>query len=187
MGFNPATGNPIDGAMFMGNTDGDSTADYQLFVDGTELGIESGQYAISSKNGGEVPELQDKFPGQTTPAAQGAAPFDPTNAIVTAANGTLGYGWHVLKIDVNTDAGTAKFSVDDFEIGTIDTASNPGFDLDGTLALTFRDPFGSVSTKPEFSFGVFDNLVVTQVPEPASAVMALLGLLGLAGTARRRR
>ncbi len=173
-------------AMFMGNTDGDSGADYQLFVDGSELDIASGQYAISSQDAQAVPELVAKFPGQSTPAAQGAAPFDPTNTIVTAPDGTLGYAWHVLTVDVDSDAGTAKFAVDDFEIGTIDAAQNDGFDLGGTLALTFRDPFGSVSNKPEFSFGVFDNLVVTQVPEPASALMALLGCLGLVGYARRR-
>ena len=44
------------------------------------------------------------------------------------------------------------FSLDDgFEIGTV-----TGADLSGGLALSFTDPFNSVSTKPEFSFGVFD-------------------------------
>ena len=179
VGFAP--GSTVNGASFLGNTDGDSGSDYQLFADGVELDLDSGAYAISSKDHANAADLMAQFPGQTTPAAQGEAPFDPTNVIVTAADGTLGFAWHRLIADVDSDAGTAKFSIGDFEIGTVS-----GADLSGGLALTFRDPFGSVASKPEFAFGVFDNVSVTQVPEPASMVLAMIGVLGL-GVFRRRR
>ena len=170
----------LNGASFIGNTDGDSGTDYQLFADGAELDIDSGAYSITSQDH-VAQDLMDQFPGQTTPAAQGEAPFNPINTIVTAANGTLGFAWHRVVADVDADAGTATFSIGDFEIGTVS-----GVDLAGGLALNYTDPFGSVASKPEFAFGVFDNLQVTQVPEPSSALLALLGCLGLSFVRRRR-
>lgn len=181
VGFLPENGT-INGASFLGNSDGDSGRDYQLFADGVEERIDQGStaYAVSSQNNNAM-EFTDQYPAvNMTPAAQGEAPFDPTNVIVTAPAGSLGYAWHTLTVDVDTDAGTATFSLDDgFEIGTV-----TGADLTGGLALTFQDPFGSVSNKPEFSFGVFDNLVV--IPEPTSATLLLMAIAGFAGTIRRR-
>ncbi len=182
VGFDPTAGSPYSGAGFLGDTDGDTGADYRLYKDGNLQDIASGQYAIPS-NDNVDPVLQAQFPGQTTPAAQGdAAVFNPTNVIVTAPNGTLGYGWHTLTIDVDSGAGTAKVAIDDFDIGTINSNVGDPVSLTGPFALTFADLFNSVSTKPEFSFGVFDNVVVTQIPEPSSALLALCGLLVLAAS-----
>jgi hypothetical protein len=184
VGFDPMGGRPIDGASFLGSTDGDTARDYRLFKDGTEQFIESGQFAISTQDNsqGELPGL---FPGQTVPAAQGdGASFNPTNVIVTAADGTLAFAWHRLTIDVDSDAGTAQFFVNDVEIGTIDSSVGAPVDLTGPFALTFADLFTSVSTKPAFSFGVFDNVVVTQVPEPSALGLFAVGVLGVI---RRRR
>lgn len=170
----------VNGASFIGNSDGDSSRDFQLFEDGTEILYDPAVYAISSQNNNAA-DLVAAFPGQPTPDAQGEAPFDPTNVIVTAPDGSLGFAWHTLIADVDTDAGTATFLVGDVEIGTV-----TGADLTGGLALTYRDPFGSVASKPEFAFGVFDNVTVTQIPEPNSLALLCLGIVGL-GAARRRR
>ncbi len=170
----------VNGASFIGNSDGDSSRDFQLFEDGTEILYDPAVYAISSQNNNAA-DLVAAFPGQPTPDAQGEAPFDPTNVIVTAPDGSLGFAWHTLIADVDTDAGIATFLVGDVEIGTV-----TGADLTGGLALTYRDPFGSVASKPEFAFGVFDNVTVTQIPEPNSLALLCLGIVGL-GAARRRR
>ena len=180
VGFDPAAASPFSGAGLIGNTDGDSPRDYRLYKDVNEQFIESEQYDISSQDNSEDADLMAKFPGQSTPAAQGdAAVFNPTNAIVTAPDGTLGYGWHTMKINVDSGAGTANFLIDDFSIGTINSNVGDAVNLEGQVALSFADIFPSVSTKPEFSFGVFDNLTVTQVPEPSSALLSIVGLIGL--------
>lgn len=178
VGFTPDS--TINGATFVGNSDGDSSRDFQLFKDGTEILYDPAVYAISSQNNNAA-DLVAAFPGQPTPDAQGAAPFDPTNTIVTAADGSLGFAWHTLAADVDTNAGTATFYVGDVEIGTV-----TGADLTGGFALTYLDPFGSVASKPEFAFGVFDNVSVTQVPEPSSIALLCAGILGLGATRRRR-
>ncbi|MCA9183902.1 MAG: PEP-CTERM sorting domain-containing protein, partial [Planctomycetales bacterium] len=66
----------------------------------------------------------------------------------------------------------------------IDNSVGTAVNLSGKVALGYADIFTSVSNKPEFSFGIFDNLVVTQVPEPSSLALLLCGLPLLA---RRRK
>lgn len=177
---------PLSGAGFLGDSDGDSGSDYRLYKNGEMLAIDSGQYAIPSLNNVD-PVLQAQFPGQPVPAAQGDANvFDPTNVIVTAQDGSLGFAWHRLMVDVDSDAKTASFFINDFKIGTVDGNVDPTLETGGAFALTFADLFSSVSTKPEFSFGVFDNLSVTQVPEPNGLVLGCFAVLGLLGLRRRR-
>lgn len=174
-----AGGSPINGAGILGDSDGDSGSDYRIYSGGSQ---------IAARNNSEA-EISAAFPGQEVPAAQGdAALFDPTNTIVTAPDGTLGFGWHTLEIVV--DGGIATTTITDatgtpFEFGMIDSSADPSA-LDGGVALVFADLFSSVSTKPEFSFGVFDNVTVTQVPEPNAQLLAIFGLLGVAGFRRRK-
>jgi hypothetical protein len=185
-GFDATVGNPRNGAGLLGDSDGDSARDYRLYKDASEQFVESGQYDIPSNDNSD-PVLEAQFPGQTTPAAQGDSNnFDPTNTIVTAPDGTLAYDWHTLLITGNPAAGTANIQIDDLSIGTVDSSVGDAVDVSGGIALTFADLFSSVSTKPEFSFGVFDNLVVTQVPEPSTLAL-LLGGIGLFLLARRTR
>ena len=73
-------------------------------------------------------------------------------------------------IDVDTDAQTASFSIDGFDFGTVS-----GGDYSGDVALVFTDPFNSVSGNADLGFGVFDNLTVTQVPEPSTSLLLLVG------------
>lgn len=178
-----AGGSPINGAGILGDSDGDSGSDYRIY---------SGGEQVAARNNSEE-DIAAAFPGQEVPAAQGdPALFDPANTIVTAPDGTLGFGWHTLAIDVDGTTGMATTTITDltgtpFEFGVVDSSADPSA-LNGGVALAFADLFSSVSTKPEFSFGVFDNITVTQqevVPEPNGILLAVFGLLGVAGFRRR--
>jgi PEP-CTERM motif-containing protein len=60
-------------------------------------------------------------------------------------------------------------------------------DVAGAISFGYQDPFSSISDQPDFQYGLFDNITVSDtvtVPEPAS--MALIGLGGLAMLRRRR-
>ena len=161
VGFDASAGNPLNGAGFLGDSDGDTSTDYRLYKDDVHQAIGSGQYSIVTQNNTDF-DLSDNFPGQTTPDEQGdPANFDPPNEIVIAADGTLAFGWHTLLIEVDTEAGFADFTVDDLLIGAIDSTLGEPVSLQGGVALTFVDLFSSVSTNPEFSFGIFDNLTIT--------------------------
>ena len=115
--------------------------------------------------------LQAAFPAQTSPATQG---------VVTNTLGGLAFDWHTMVISVDTDAQTANFTVDGFDFGTA-----TGGDYSGDIALAHTDPFGSVAGDANLAFTVFDNVVVTQVPEPSSALLIALGA-GLVDLRRRR-
>ena len=181
IGFNQSMGNPFNGVSVLGNSDGDSSRDVRLYIDDLEQLItdDPNYFSIASVNNSDEP-LTSTFMGGTTPDAQTMAPFDPTNVQVTAPNGALGYAWHKMTIDVNADE--AIFHIDDLEIARVPSSVG----VDGNVALTFGDIFPSVSTKPEFSFGVFDNVVINQVPE-SNGIFGLvtMALTGLALLRRR--
>jgi len=56
----------------------------------------------------------------------------------------------------------------------------------GRIAVGYADPFASISSSPDVQFGIIDNVLLIQVPEPTSGVLAILGI-SLAGLSRRRR
>jgi hypothetical protein len=130
-------------------------------------------YAIPSLDGQDAANtaIQEAFPGQTAPDAQGTGYSNPA--------GSHAFAWHTMLIDVDSDAQTANFSIDGFDFGTV-----TGGDYTGDIALVFTDPFGSVAGNADLAFGVFDN--VTVVPEPSMAVLLTLGI-GLLSMRRRRR
>ena len=166
---------PLAGTGLRVNTDGDSGTDYKLFTPSGSLGIDSGAYAIPALNAQDAANtaIQEAFPGSVAPDAQGTGYMNPA--------GTFAFDWHTMLIDVDTGAQTASFSIDGFDFGTIS-----GGDYSGDVALIFTDPFNSVSGDVDLGFGVFDNLSVTQVPEPGAFGMLLWGMVMLRVRRRRR-
>ncbi|MEM7385270.1 MAG: PEP-CTERM sorting domain-containing protein [Verrucomicrobiota bacterium] len=109
----------------------------------------------------------DPLPTSAFPGAGGNAP------------GTLAFAWHKMVIDVN--GASANFTIDGVDFG-----STTGVNDNGSVSLVYADLFTSVSNMPERSFGIIDNLTVTDViPEPSSSLLLGLSFLGLA--LRRRR
>ena len=173
VGFDAAA--PLSGYGLLVNTDGDSGTDYKLFNRDGNLGLDSGVYAIPSLNAQDPlnTDIQGAFPSQTAPEAQETGYTNP--------DGTFAFAWHTMTIDVDTSAQTANFSIDGFDFGTLS-----GGDYSGDIALVFTDPFNSVSGNADLAFGVFDNVSVTQIPEPTTNLMLLVGSLGMLLVRRRR-
>ena len=188
-----------DGASLMITGEGGSSRDWRLYKNTGEQFVESLQYsdfinddANTNNNANGV--LSGAFPGQEAPQGQKDNYPQQTGA---AADGTVAFGWHTMQIQVNPDGvgqgtveatGTATFLVDGLAIGTIDN-SNGGdvVDMTGGVGVIYADLFSSLSDNPELSFGLFDNFVVTQVPEPGGVLLLLLGSLTLLGYRRRIR
>jgi len=166
---------PLAGTGLLVNTDGDSGTDYKLFEPSGNLGIDSGAYAIPSLNAQDAGNtaIQAAFPSQTAPEAQGTGYTNP--------DGTFAFAWHTMTIDVDTAAQTANYSIDGFDFGTVS-----GGDYSGDIALVYTDPFGSVSGDANLGFGVFDNVSVSQIPEPSSHIMMLAGVVVLLMFRRKR-
>ena len=183
-----------DGASLFYTGDGGSSRDYRLFKGTGEQFFASLQYgpALASNNGSD-PAISAAITGQSAPAAQGQAG--------TSDDGDSAFQWLTLLAEVDTNAigsnvtddpGTAKFTLTSaatgmsVEIGTIDNSNGGGaVNMSGNVSLLYGDIFSSLNGVPDLQFGIFDNLVVTVVPEPASLLLMSFGSLALLG--RRRR
>jgi hypothetical protein len=185
VGHDGATAGRNGGSLIISG-EGGSSRDWRLYNDATELFIADGVYSVSSNNafsGDDPPqnEIELVFPGNAPPAAQGA--LDPEqNGVVQDGSG--GFAWHTMTITV-PKTGEIQYKVDGLEIGVLNAGAGPAVTTVGEAGVVYADIFSSVSDDPNYSFGLFDNLVVTDVPEPAT--MVLLGLGGLTAVLRRRR
>lgn len=139
------------------NGDGDSSSDYRHTTPSTAA-VPTGDPTYLNPDfstNNSAQFYQDLFP---------SPPFE--------FDGSPGNSWMELTVTV---ADTVTYWVNGTPI-----ISTPTEASDGLVSLGYADLFSSVGGQ----FVVYDNLSVTAIPEPTTAVLALLGVAGLA---RRRR
>lgn len=168
------------GAWFAADGEGGSSRDYRAYKNVGEQFAESGQWfaGTSSVSGGAHNNSDPYYAGfgaldvAATVPVQYAA--DPNQSGTTYA-GTQGFAWHEVTVTVY---GTwARWTIDGLPIAQLDTTIGSTFDLDGNISIGYMDIFTSVAAKPWFAFGLVDNLVVTDVPEPSSVALLALGAI----------
>src|SRR5205085_12372948 len=115
-------------------------------------------------------------------APAGQRSFFATQSGSTAA-GTLGFAWHVWTIVKDTMQVT--WAVDGHTIATVPLTD---FTTGGSQVTLGNDDTGlsgnSSANNQLFNAEIFDNLVITDIPEPAT--LSLLALAGLPLLRRRR-
>lgn len=163
-----------NGASLLSTGDGGSSRDYRFYKDASEQFIASTQYnPVLASNNGSDPAISAAFPATANTDA-----------------GDAGYQWMTMLIEVDPSAGLASYTLtsdasgNSLLIGTLDSNIGSSVGLEGSVALIHADLFSSVNTTGD-NFGVFDNLVVTQIPEPATCWLLLSGA-GLVSWMRRR-
>lgn len=159
--------------------DGSSSRDYRMYKDASEQFYASGQYnpAMATNNG------SDPFFASISPIVD-MSNFDPpqTGATGLTSLGTPGWNWTHVDMVVIGLAKTIRISIDGTWMGTIDGNVGSSVPLTGAVQLFHYDRYGSVAG--QWGAAIFDNVVVTDIPEPAS--LSLLALGGLAMLRRRR-
>ena len=174
------------GAWFAGDNEGQSGIDYRAHLNATLQGPTSTVYeaedatvdgVVINRRNANNPYYHTTFPGgQEAPQKQKDEYAQQTGALKP---GTLGFEWREVEI---SKIGTAvSWSIDGLPIATFDNPTLTG----SNIFVGHWDVFASIADNADLSFGVVDNLVVEQVPEPAS--LSLLGLAGLALLRRGRR
>ncbi len=137
---------------WLANENGYGTEDAAIFEDGTELA-----------------DLGDTQLGES----------DPFNAAFTnnigGPNNVPVNSW--VRTDIVVSGGNVSVLYNGVEFFSEMSSSTDGFAM-----LGYEDPFSSVSSSPDFQWGLFDNFVVT--PTPSTLAPAMLVSIGLL---RRRR
>ncbi|QDV75504.1 hypothetical protein K2D_37610 [Planctomycetes bacterium K2D] len=173
IGYNGTNADVGSGAQILATNEGGSASDWRAFADTTFLAAT--EMTAGTRNG-EDAYYADFLTGVAPPASQSQVAFPPGIA------GTPGFQW--VTFEVTTDGSVAdiwieKPSGDRLQIVTIDEP----FSSDGNISLVYADFFTSVTSRPDLTFGVIDNVEVSQIPEPTAIALCLLG----AGVMLRRR
>ena len=180
------------GSGFMYNGDGDSTRDYRLYKDTSEMFLEGGYYSDPL---GELPNEVDPTRSNNSahpvmmtayPALDIGLVLDPVDAqgddqVGFGQEGAGGFQWMTLEIIADSTGlpgggvglGTAEArltsatSGNTLWMGTVDSNRGSVASTSGAPALVYLD-FGSSAEFPEFNFAVYDNFTIEQLASTVS-------------------
>lgn len=174
IGYDNMSANIGSGAQIIATGEGGSGSDWRAFADGTFLAHED--MVAGSRNGFD-PHYADFLPGVAPPAGQFQVSFPEGVA------GSPGFQW--VTFEVRTVDGISKVVLekpngDRLRIVEIEEP----YTSDGNIGLFYADFFSSVTARPDLTFGLIDNVVVSEIPEPAAGL--LLAFAGCFAGLRRR-
>jgi hypothetical protein len=165
----------------MATGEGGSSNDWRAFKSPPQFFIPDADMAAGTHQGSD-PYYADFLPA--VPAAQGQAG--------TSVAGSPGFQWITWDIAVVGDIVTINIEKPDasrlliVQYDKTDTSDgSAGVSTDGNISLFYADFFSSVSSNPALAFGMIDNVEVTLIPEPYTALLLAAGLAGLAVAGRR--
>ncbi|QQE12910.1 PEP-CTERM sorting domain-containing protein [Planctomycetota bacterium] len=155
--------------------DGGSATDLRTYVDGgleNDLGTGIHGPALTTFNAPDLATAGILGTGKLAPAAQVTA----GNGDTAVQDGAGAFEWIDFKAIV--DGSTTMWYMNDELIVTHEGQAA------GTAGVYYGDFFSSVALNSQFQYGIFDDLKITDIPEPAS--LALFGLGALAMIRRRK-
>ena len=192
--YNEFPGGTITGVQVGATGDGGSSADYRVYSAlmpngaGGVLNTSNtpAVYPAGSQNN-TATLYTTLFPGQTPPAAQ--ASLYPATQTGTTAAGTPAFAWNLWEITKTASAITWK--VNGTELATVDATLYPTSFGGNNIAFGQFDINSGSSTDPNAGVligGLYDNITVSAVPEPASfGLGGIAAVAGLLGAILRRR
>src|SRR5262245_13804489 len=174
-----------DGVWSSASGDGNSSADFRAYTPSAPASQPdaSGVYTAANRNSSAA-YYMTAFPARTAPAAQVTLDAQQTGS---AQAGSLGWAWHDVKID--KIGSIVTWTVDGVLISTLSLATN-GVLGGGNILLQQSDINTTASTdvnRTNLIFGLFDNVVVTAIPEPAFGTITAAAIAALCLVQRLRR
>jgi hypothetical protein len=182
------TNGQMDGIGFATTGDGGITNDYRIYPKSGTFTPAGANYTAGSTSN-TAAYYQAVFGTHTAPAAQLAISTaeygsDASNTQAGSTQpGAFGFAWH--KVDLVKQGNTVYWNVDNVPIANLDVSA---ITLGGAnIALGVSDVNGSTTRHPSLLFTVFDNLTVTDIPEPASFTLVSVAVSGIGLLVGRRR
>ena len=166
VGHDGFTADIASGAQAMTTGDGGAAADWRAFKSPPQFTIAAAKMAGGSQ-GNQVAYYSDFLPGVVPPAVQG----QPDSAGIAGAPGFQWVTWEftainadgINKVSVFVEKPTGeRLRIVDIDCNDTSDGSN-GCSSDGNVSLFYGDFFTSVTTRPDLTFGVIDNVVVNRV------------------------
>lgn len=183
-------GGTQDSIWFAATADGNSSSDWRAYspTAATSYTAASGVYAAGT---GTSPDARNHshpyyagFGGVAAPAAQLTLFPQQTG---TTLVGSAGWEWH--EVSILKLGSTVTWTVDGLLIATVNLADDTA-NTGENILLMYSDTNATSSTDPNDTallFGLFDNVLVTAVPEPSTVTLAVCGGLGMLMLFRRRK
>jgi hypothetical protein len=172
------TNGQMDGIGFATTGDGGITNDYRIYPkSGTFTPANATNYAANS-NSNTAAYYQALFGTHTAPATQTSTVWDGVNdntQVGATQAGSFGFAWH--KVELFKLNNGVYWNIDGNPIANLDVSS---IALGGNnIALGQSDANSTTTRHPSLLFTVFDNLTVSEVPEPASCMLLGLGMAAI--------
>jgi hypothetical protein len=174
IGYDDLTADIASGAQVMATGDGGSSNDWRAFKSPPQFFIPDAAMAAGTHQGSNA-YYANFLPAVAPPAAQG-------QAAGTGVAGSPGFQWITWQFTVDNNTvlvDIEKPNGDTLRIVDIDCADTSdgsgGCGTAGNISLFYADFFSSIASDPNLQFGLYDNVIVTDVPEPASVVLVALG------------
>lgn len=156
-----------NGTYFTLTGEGGATADVRSF---TNDGFNAPGINVASTS------LEDAYYAKILPGGVDVAALavqgGQDNQTGVTRQGQMAFTWHQGRMDVIGDS--VSFYLDDLLI-----AGDADAERFGNIMLGYADYFASESDAPQWSFGLFDNLRVVVIPEPAAGTLAAWAALSL--------
>ena len=179
-----------DSVVFGTTGEGNSGFDWRVYPNAVLEGPTSSMYVATPGAGSDADVRNNvhsyyvaNFPGQAPPAAQTA--LFPASQTGAPQAGTTAFSWHEVLISKRGD--TLSWSVDGVPIANVDLTGVGALGGDNVF-FGQSDINGTASADANarsLLFGLIDNVVMDQIPEPSSLALCALGIAG--GLAIRRR
>jgi len=170
----------FSGAQALASGDGDAHSgpgDWRAHKSPPQFLVSDADMAASTREGSH-PYYSDFLPSVDPPVVQ--------VQMATGIAGSPGFQWitweftsagGLVTVDIEKPSGD-RLKIVEMDCNDTSDGSN-GCTSEGNISLVYEDYFTTVTSRPDLTFGIIDNVVVTTVPEPTGLGSCLLGFFGI--------
>jgi len=169
IGYDGVTADIASGAQAMVTGEGGSGNDYRAFKSPPQFFIQDAEMVAGTHNATGSTNYTDFFPAGSgvPPAIQNQLPADPnTNQNRAGSPGFQWFTWRISTVGNRVRTEMVKPNGESLDIVSYDKTDtsdgSSGVSTDGNISIFYADFFDSISANPQLTFGIADNVVVSE-------------------------